>query len=82
MTICVLDPLRVPGVLVASYTPFWRGKTPAEAAPHAVILEEIAAMALQTIAINSKAKPIGNVLRNRHFRRKHGIAAPYRQKKS
>ena len=76
------DPLHTPGVLVAGHAPFCWGKTPADAAHIAVILEEIATLALKTITINSKTKPIDDVLRNRHFLRKHGAAASYGQKRN
>jgi L-ribulose-5-phosphate 4-epimerase len=76
------DPLHLPGVLVAGHAPFCWGKTPAEAAHNAVIVEEIAAMALQTIAANPKAKPLEKVLQEKHFFRKHGSTAYYGQKKN
>jgi L-ribulose-5-phosphate 4-epimerase len=75
------DPLHLPGVLVAGHAPFCWGKTPAEAAHNAVIVEEIAAMALQTISANAKVKPLEKVLHEKHFFRKHGITAYYGQKK-
>src|SRR6266478_6850979 len=49
-----LDPLRAPAILVSGHAPFCWGKTPAEAAHIAVIVEEIASMAFQTIAANPK----------------------------
>jgi L-ribulose-5-phosphate 4-epimerase len=73
------DPLDAPGVLVAGHAPFCWGRTPAEAAHNAVILEELAAMALQTIAINPAAKPISDAQRNKHYFRKHGPKATYGQ---
>jgi L-ribulose-5-phosphate 4-epimerase len=76
-----LDPLRVPGVLVAGHAPFCWGKTPAEAAHNAVVLEEIAAMAVQTLLANPKARPISRDLHEKHFFRKHGSSAYYGQKK-
>jgi len=76
------EPLHLPGVLVAGHAPFCWGTTPAEAAHNAVVVEEIAAMALQTIAVNPKAKPLEKVLHEKHFFRKHGSSAYYGQKKS
>jgi L-ribulose-5-phosphate 4-epimerase len=73
------DPLDAPGVLVAGHAPFCWGRTPAEAAHNAVILEELAAMALQTITINPTAKPISDAQRNKHYFRKHGPKATYGQ---
>lgn len=75
-----LDPLSFPAVLVASHAPFCWGKTPAEAAHMAVVLEEIAAIALQTLATNPKARPIPRHLNDKHFLRKHGTTAYYGQK--
>ena len=75
------DPLHVPGVLVAGHAPFCWGETPATAAHNAVVLEEIAAMALQTLIANPKARPISKPLHEKHFFRKHGAKAYYGQKK-
>jgi L-ribulose-5-phosphate 4-epimerase len=74
------DPLSTPGVLVSGHAPFCWGKTPGEAAHNAVLLEEIAAMALQTLTANPKAQPISKVLHEKHFFRKHGHSAYYGQK--
>jgi L-ribulose-5-phosphate 4-epimerase len=76
-----LDPLCVPAVLVAGHAPFCWGKTPADAAHNAVVLEEIAALAVQTLLANPKARPISKHLHEKHFFRKHGSAAYYGQKK-
>jgi L-ribulose-5-phosphate 4-epimerase len=75
-----LDPLHVPAVLVSGHAPFCWGKTPAEAAHIAVVVEEIAAMALQTLVANPKARPISRHLHDKHFLRKHGGTAYYGQK--
>jgi L-ribulose-5-phosphate 4-epimerase len=74
-----LDPLRAPAVLVSGHGPFCWGKTPAEAAHIAVIVEEIASMAFQTIAANPKARAISRHLHEKHFLRKHGRDAYYGQ---
>jgi L-ribulose-5-phosphate 4-epimerase len=76
------DPLHMPGTLVASHAPFCWGKTPAEAAHNAVVLEEIANLAFQTISANPKIKLIDKHLHDKHFFRKHGGAAYYGQKES
>jgi L-ribulose-5-phosphate 4-epimerase len=73
------DPLAIPAVLVAGHAPFCWGRTPAEAAHHAVIVEEVARMAFETIAINPGAAPLEDVLRDKHFLRKHGPKATYGQ---
>jgi L-ribulose-5-phosphate 4-epimerase len=74
------DPLHMPGVLVAGHAPFCWGATPADAAHNAVIVEEIASMALNTLTANPKARPISRVLHEKHFFRKHGASAYYGQK--
>jgi L-ribulose-5-phosphate 4-epimerase len=74
------DPLHTPGVLVAGHAPFCWGKSPSEAAHNAVLVEEIATMALQTLTANPKARPISKTLHKKHFFRKHGVSAYYGQK--
>jgi L-ribulose-5-phosphate 4-epimerase len=74
-----LDPLAIPGVLVAGHAPFCWGKTPADAAHHAVILESIAKLAFSTVALASDAAVLERVLHDKHFLRKHGPSAYYGQ---
>jgi L-ribulose-5-phosphate 4-epimerase len=74
------DPLGCPAALVAGHGPFTWGKSPAAAAHMAVIVEELAAMALQTLLINPAAAPISASLRDKHYFRKHGPKAYYGQK--
>ena len=76
-----LDPLHVPAVLVAGHASFCWGETPAQAAHVAVVLEEIAELALQTITVNPSARAISRGLHDKHFLRKHGNTAYYGQKK-
>ena len=51
-----LDPLARPAVLVAGHAPFCWGKSVTDAAHTAVIVEEVAAMAWQTLTINPAAR--------------------------
>lgn len=74
------DPAGTPAVLVAAHGPFVWGAEPQEAVENAIILEEIARMALQTLAINPKAERLPRALHDRHFSRKHGPSAYYGQK--
>jgi L-ribulose-5-phosphate 4-epimerase len=74
------DALSRPGVLVAGHAPFAWGVSAAEAAHHAVILEEVAQMAMQTLMVNGAANPISQHLLDKHFLRKHGNAASYGQR--
>jgi L-ribulose-5-phosphate 4-epimerase len=79
-TFAGLDPLHTPAVLVAGHAPFCWGRTPAEAAHIAVVLEEIAAMALNALSINPQAAVLPRRLHDKHFFRKHGAGAYYGQK--
>jgi L-ribulose-5-phosphate 4-epimerase len=76
-----LDPLHMPGVLVAGHAPFSWGTSPSEAAHAAVVMEEIAAMATHTLTANPQAQAISKHLHDKHFHRKHGSSAYYGQKK-
>jgi len=73
------DPLAVPAVLAAGHAPFCWGKTVSAAAHNAVVLEEVAAMAWQTVTINPDAKPLPVAQRDKHYFRKHGPKATYGQ---
>ncbi len=73
------DPLGCPAVLVAGHAPFCWGKSPADAAHNAVVLEELAVLALHTLTINPSASAIADALRDRHHFRKHGPHATYGQ---
>jgi len=75
-----LDPMQMPGALVANHGPFAWGKGAAEAVESAVVLEQIAAMALGTITINPNQKAISQALLDKHYLRKHGKDAYYGQK--
>jgi L-ribulose-5-phosphate 4-epimerase len=73
------DALETPGVLVACHGPFAWGSDAAEAVDHAIALEAVAGMALQTLALQPSAVPIDAALHARHYTRKHGAGAYYGQ---
>ena len=75
-----IDPLHVPGVLCASHGPFTWGKDAAQAVYHAVVLEEVARMAILTLTIDPGAQPAPQHVLDKHFMRKHGPNAYYGQK--
>src|SRR5579883_2114963 len=75
-----LDPLAVPGVLVAGHAPFCWGRTPEDAAHNAVVLEAVARMAYYTTTLNPECRGVSQALLDRHYFRKHGPAATYGQK--
>jgi L-ribulose-5-phosphate 4-epimerase len=81
-----LDPVAVPGVLVAGHAPFAWGRTPAEAVEHADVLEYIARLAFRTALIRSAAGLAGLsdcsiplYVSEHHYQRKHGPKATYGQ---
>ncbi|MFC0229309.1 L-ribulose-5-phosphate 4-epimerase [Serratia aquatilis] len=73
------DPQQVPGVLVYSHGPFSWGKTAADAVHNAVVLEEVAAMAMATRQLAPAIQPMQSALLDKHFLRKHGKNAYYGQ---
>ncbi|HEY5510838.1 MAG TPA: L-ribulose-5-phosphate 4-epimerase [Prolixibacteraceae bacterium] len=73
-----LDPEHTPGVLVGNHGPFTWGSTPEKAVYHAVVLEEVARMALYTSQLGNE-DPIKQYLLDKHFYRKHGKDAYYGQ---
>ncbi|HVM62023.1 MAG TPA: L-ribulose-5-phosphate 4-epimerase [Verrucomicrobiae bacterium] len=75
-----LDPLHVPGVLVASHAPFAWGATVEKAVENAIVLEHLARLASETLRIKPSVKPMPRVLLDKHFLRKHGRGAYYGQK--
>jgi L-ribulose-5-phosphate 4-epimerase len=77
-----LDPLAVPGVLVAGHAPFAWGKDPIEAVEHADVLEYIARLAFRTVTLNGSAFPIPTHVSEHHYQRKHGPKATYGQAKT
>ncbi|MDP6106813.1 MAG: L-ribulose-5-phosphate 4-epimerase AraD [Candidatus Brocadiia bacterium] len=74
-----LDPRQVPGVLVPYHGPFAWGTGPADAVENAIILEQVARMALYTAMLNPGLGEIPEALLNKHFLRKHGSGAYYGQ---
>ena len=74
-----LDPLATPAVLVRNHGPFTWGKDAAEAVYHAVVLEEVAKMAMRTEMVKMDVEPAPQYLLDRHFLRKHGPNAYYGQ---
>lgn len=74
------DPLQVPGVLVVGHGPFTWGTSAAKAVENSIILEEVARIALLTEDLNPEARPIGQLLLDKHFLRKHGHGAYYGQR--
>ena len=72
------EPLSIPAIVVKNHGPFTWGETPAKSVYNAVVLEEVAGMAINTLALNPDAFMPGYIL-NKHYMRKHGNNAYYGQ---
>ena len=75
-----LDPIAVPGVLVAGHAPFAWGKTVSEAVEHADVLEYIARLAFRTVLLGAPDGGIPAYVSEHHYLRKHGPKATYGQR--
>ena len=76
-----IDENAVPAVICHSHGPFTWGKDAAQAVYHAVVLEEVAKMALFTRQVKPDAAPAPQRIVEKHYQRKHGKNAYYGQTK-
>jgi len=74
-----LDYTETEMVLVGSHGPFTWGRDGAKAVYNAVVVEELAKMALVTRQANADAPRLKEALRRKHYTRKHGPDAYYGQ---
>ena len=75
-----LDPMAVPAVICRSHGPFSWGKDAVQAVYHAVVLEEVAKMAILTLQVDPDAEPTPQRILDKHYMRKHGLNAYYGQR--
>ena len=75
----VKDYKAIPGILVKNHGPFLWGKTVSKAVENAVILEEVARMAMLTECLNPYTPKVEQYLLDKHYFRKHGEDAYYGQ---
>ena len=73
------DIMAVPACLCKNHGPFAWGKDCFDAVHNAVVLEEVAKMAMRTELINPQVKPAPQELQDKHYYRKHGANAYYGQ---
>ena len=73
-----IDPNTVPAALVHSHGPFIWGKDAMKSVENAIVLEETAMMAWNTLCLNPKAE-LQQALLDKHYLRKHGSNAYYGQ---
>lgn len=74
-----LDPVAVPGVIVAGHGPFTWGSSPRKAVENSVALEQIAQMSIATRTISPNAETVPAYILDKHYFRKHGTHAYYGQ---
>lgn len=75
-----LDPTAIPSAIICGHAPFCWGVDSHDAVHNAVVLEEVANMALGTRILNANIR-IQKELSDKHYLRKHGKDAYYGQKK-
>ena len=75
------DIMAVPACLCKNHGPFAWGKDCFDAVHNAVVLEEVAKMAMRTELINPSVAPAPQELQDKHYYRKHGANAYYGQGK-
>ncbi|MDR3184818.1 MAG: L-ribulose-5-phosphate 4-epimerase [Prevotellaceae bacterium] len=73
-----INPAYTPGVLVNGHGPFAFGTDARNAVHNAVVLEQVAKMAVISLAINPHLQMNGLLIK-KHFERKHGEKAYYGQ---
>ena len=74
-----IDAALVPAVLVHIHGPFTWGTDPNNAVHNAVVLEECAFMAFQSLVLTPGLQPMQQELLDKHYLRKHGPGAYYGQ---
>ena len=73
-----INPVDVPAVLVNSHGPFVWGKNADKSVENAIVLEEVAMMAWNTVKLNPQVE-FQTELLDKHYFRKHGKNAYYGQ---
>ena len=71
---------KIPAIILKNHGPFVWGKDCFDAVHNAVVLEEVAKMAMFTEMINKSATETPIEVQDKHYYRKHGAGAYYGQK--
>ncbi|MDP3684202.1 MAG: L-ribulose-5-phosphate 4-epimerase, partial [Ignavibacteria bacterium] len=75
-----LNPVSMPGVLVAGHAPFKWGINASDSVKNSLILERVAEMAFGTYQLKCDTKELPEFISEKHYQRKHGPDAYYGQK--
>ena len=76
-----LDPVSIPGILIAGHAPVTWGGNARDAVKNSLIIERIAALAYRSLNLNLNLQSLPEYLLNKHHSRKHGHDAYYGQPK-
>lgn len=76
-----INPINIPGILVASHGPFCWGGDAKKALENAQTVEYLAELAYKTKVINNRIARIPRFLQLKHYKRKVGSNSYYGQKK-
>ncbi|MCY2929281.1 MAG: L-ribulose-5-phosphate 4-epimerase [Planctomycetota bacterium] len=74
-----VNPWHFPAVLVAEHGPFAWGKDAQAAGDNALVLEQVARLAAESLRLRPDLGPIQSEILDKHFLRKHGPGAYYGQ---
>jgi L-ribulose-5-phosphate 4-epimerase len=74
-----LDPSQIPAALVSRHGPFTWGASAIDAVKNAVVLEEVARIAMMMDEITPNRPPMEQDLLDKHYLRRHGASAYYGQ---
>jgi L-ribulose-5-phosphate 4-epimerase len=74
-----IDPSSIPAVLVSKHGAFTWGGNARKAVENAIVLDEVAHMALLTEELSPEVRPADQALLDKHYNRKHGANAYYGQ---
>jgi L-ribulose-5-phosphate 4-epimerase len=74
-----IDPSAIPAVLVSKHGAFTWGASARKAVENALVLDEVAHMALLTEELSPEVLPAEQALLDKHYYRKHGANAYYGQ---
>jgi L-ribulose-5-phosphate 4-epimerase len=77
--ISAYGPIELPCALVRGHGPFCWGASARNAVENAITLEEVARMATLTMLLEPAVPPLADLVRDKHFLRKHGPRAYYGQ---
>ena len=73
------DVMAIPGIVVKNHGPFTWGKDAAGSVYNAVVMENVAHMAIKTLMLNRESS-IAQYVLDKHYERKHGKNAYYGQR--